>query len=328
MTKSSIFVSHSNSTQSIASMLRSSLLLFCVFNMFSAFGQGTFKQAQEKYSLKKYTDAASILDKLILKNDKDTQSYLLRGKCFFNLKQAQNAYDDFSKYIDLEPKDGLAYLYKGIIMESTGRYFDAINDLNSAIKYGKDTVLTSGYFHRGSCYMSINNKSQAYNDMFAAYKRNPAGKYIRLNYATSLCNIDSIDEGIKIFKELICEDDKNAIAYQNIGYFSMKREQYDTALFYFNKTLAINPKSALTYNNRGFLKYKMGKNEEALNDVNTAMKLDKSNSFAYKNRALISMAQNKTDAACEDLKIARSLGFTEKYGNEVDQLIQKNCNKR
>lgn len=303
------------------------VLILFLFNGIFLQAQVSLKLAQEKYDAQKYSDAAAILDKLILLNERDTQSYFLRAKCNYELHLSQKAYNDFSKYLEYVPKDGLAYLYRGRIMEATSQYFDAINDFNAAIRYGKDTVITSGYFHRGSCFLSVSNKMQAYNDLSEAYKRNPTDNYIRINYGTALCKIDSIDQGIRIFKEVIQSDAKNYIAYQNIGYFSMNREQYDTALYYYNKTLAINPKSALTYNNRGFLKYKMGKNKEALSDVNTSLKLDKYNSFAYKNRALISISEGKIEAACEDLAKARSLGFAEKYGNEVNQLIQKNCNK-
>jgi tetratricopeptide (TPR) repeat protein len=294
----------------------------------NSYAQISFNQAQEKYEGKKYSDAVSILDKLILKNDKDTQSYFLRARCSFELKRVQNAYNDFTKYIEFDPSNALAYLYRGKILEGTDQYFDAINDYNAAIKYGKDTVLTSGYFHRGSCYLSVNNKKQAYNDLLVSYQRNPTDKYIRLNYGTVLCQLDSVEHGIGIFKQLLMEDKNDYIACQNIGYFSMNKEEYDTALVYFNRTLEINPKMGLTYNNRGFLKYKMGNNQEALKDVNTSLKLDKTNSFAYKNRALISIAEGKTEEACDDLIKARSLGFADKYGNEVNQLIQQNCKNR
>ena len=288
-------------------MFRCFTLLLFTFYIHQGYGQITYKRAQEQYGVKKYNDAIGILDKLILKNDRDTHSYFLRAKSYFELHHGQKAHDDLSRFLELEPKNGLAYLYRGQVMESTGQFFDAINDFNEAIKYGKDTVISSGYFHRGSCYMSINNKLQAFTDFTSAYRLNPTNKYIRLNYATSLCNIDSIDQGIKIFKQIIQEDDKDFIAHQNIGYYSMQREQYDTALVYYNKTLKINPKAASTYNNRGYLKFKMGNTKEALNDINASLKMDKTNPFAYKNRALISISEGKTMAACEDLIKALSL---------------------
>jgi tetratricopeptide (TPR) repeat protein len=176
--------------------------------------------------------------------------------------------------------------------------------------------------------MSVNNKVQAYNDLHVSLQRNPLDKQIRLNYGTILCQMDSIEQGIGIFKQLIREDKNDFIACQNIGYFSMNKEKYDTALVYFNRALSINPKLGLTYNNRGFLEYKMGNNREALKDINTSLKLDKTNAFAYKNRALISIAEGRMEDACADLIKARSLGYAEKYGNEVNQLIQQNCKGR
>ena len=313
-------------------MKNSKLLIFPLLlfgsNVMTGYAQASFKQAKEKFDQKKYSDAQGILDKLILTNDKDTQSYFLRGKCFFEMHHAQNAFNDFSKYIDMDPTNALSYWYRGVVMEGVGQFFDAINDFNAVIKYGKDTVMTSGYFHRGSCYLSVNNKIQSYNDLSTAYQRNPKDKYSRLNFATILCTMDSTDRGIAIFKQLVKEDNSDYIACQNIGYFSMDKKQYDTALVYFNKTLTINPKSGYTYNNRGFLEYKMGNNKEAIKDINTSLKYSKNNSFAYKNRALVNISEGKIDEACEDLIKARSLGFAEKYGNEVNQLIQQNCKNK
>ena len=308
-------------------MIRISFIFFLVLNSLNCFAQSSFQKAQEKYESKNYNDAIRILDKLITVNDKDTQSYFLRGKCHFEMRTVQKSYNDFSKYIELDPSNSLAYLYRGNILEGTEQFFDAINDYNAAIKYGKDTVITSGYFHRGSCYLSVNNKKQAYNDLWVSYQRNPKDRDIRLNFGTILCDMDSIEKGLVIFKELIREDKNDCIACQNIGYFSMLDKQYDTALVYFNRTLDINPKMALTYNNRGFLKHKMNNDKEAIKDINTSLKLDKSNPFAYKNRAVVFIAQGKIEEACADLIKARSLGFAEKYGNEVNLLIQQYCNK-
>ena len=310
------------------SMKKACTISFLLLFALSGFAQISFSEAKQKYDEKKYNDAVGILDKLILKNDRDTQSYLLRGISYFELQRLQPAYNDLTRYIDLEPADGLAYLYRGELLEGTDQYFDAINDFNSAIKFGKDTVPASGYFHRGSCYLSVNNSKQAYGDLLQAYKLNPTDKEVRLNFGTILCHIDSIDQGIKIFKQLLAEDKNDFVACQNIGYFSMNKEEYDTALIYYNRTLQINPKLGLTYNNRGFLKYKMGDNQNALKDINTSLKLDKTNSFAYKNRALISISEGRINEACDDLIKARSLGFADKYGNEVNQLIQQHCKNR
>jgi len=55
------------------------------------------------------------------------------------------------------------------------------------------------------------------------------------------------------------------------------------------------------------------------------MSLDSKNSYAYKIKALILIAQNKKAEACVELKKSLSLGYTEKYGNEVSELLKQYC---
>lgn len=288
----------------------------------------TIQEAEKKIQEKNYSSALKILDKLIEKNEKDTFSYFLRGRCYYELEKEQKSYDDFARYLELKPTDALARIYRGYILEGVRQYHDAINEFNVAIKYAKDTALACSYYHRGSCFLSVNSKKAAYNDLSKAAELNPSSKGIRINLAVVLCNLDSLDKGIVMFKQLLAEDPQDYISCQNIGYYSMKLEQYDTALVYYSKTLKINSKMPFVYNNRGYLKYKMKDNKGALEDINYSLKLDDRNSFAYKNRALVYIEQGESEKACEDLNKARALGFAEKYGNEVDLLIKKNCNNR
>ena len=49
------------------------------------------------------------------------------------------------------------------------------------------------------------------------------------------------------------------------------------------------------------------------------------NSYAYRNRGLLYIKQHKPEEACADSHKALSLGFTENYGDEVEELVKKNC---
>ncbi len=306
-------------------------VFFCsiifLINFFSSLAQNPTSDIEKKISDKQYSAAIKLLNKRLKENEKDTFSYFLRGKCYLEQKKPQESYDDFTKYIDMNPHDGAAYLLRGILHLRMKKNFDAINDFNAALKYGKDTVITSAYYHRGSAYLQVNSMKQAYSDFSNAYQRNPTDKYIRNDLAYALCYIDSVEKGIEMFKQLFREYNNDEMFCMNIGFFSMEKNDLDTALIYLNKAIAIK-KSAFTYNNRGFLKYKMHNNKEAMEDINTSLKMDENNSYAYKNRAVVYIDEGQTEKACEDLRKARQLGFTEKYGNEVELLIQKHCSRK
>jgi len=87
--------------------------------------------------------------------------------------------------------------------------------------------------------------------------------------------------------------------------------------------IEVDPLYSFPYNNRGFAYLKLGELDKAIEDINHSIKLDPDNSYAYKNRALCYLEYKDKEAALVDLKLAWALGFEEKYGNEVNNLIQQ-----
>jgi tetratricopeptide (TPR) repeat protein len=109
-------------------------------------------------------------------------------------------------------------------------------------------------------------------------------------------------------------------------------ENYNNAIIDYNKVIEFLQKEkelselvAYAYNNRGYSWYKLNENENAINDINKSIKLLPTNSYAFKNRALVFLKKSDKENACLDLEESLKLGFTKLYGNEVKNLIHKNC---
>ena len=118
---------------------------------------------------------------------------------------------------------------------------------------------------------------------------------------------------------------QNPVVWSNLGFLYLAKNEYQLALDNFNKALKLSPKDAYALNNRGYAKFKLNDKKGALKDINQSLDLLPGNSYAYRNRALIYMEGKETEKACEDLYKAKQLGFTELYGNEVDELIDSKC---
>ena len=116
------------------------------------------------------------------------------------------------------------------------------------------------------------------------------------------------------------------VGYNNIAFFIyLKREQYQAAIDYFNIAMKYLKDKSISapLNNRGYAKFKLGDIEGGLKDINDALKMEPSNSFAYRNLALVYLHQGKSEKACQSLMKAKELDFTIDYGDEIDELIQK-----
>lgn len=117
-----------------------------------------------------------------------------------------------------------------------------------------------------------------------------------------------------------------AMAYHNRAYYCrLATGNLQGALEDFTASIDVSPidNDAYSLSMRSFVKLQMKDIAGALKDVGASIELDPTNSFAYRNRALIKLALTDTTACINDLNKARELGFSTKFGTEVDELLAR-----
>lgn len=116
-------------------------------------------------------------------------------------------------------------------------------------------------------------------------------------------------------------------SYVNLGLIYSEIDSLEQSEYYFNEGMKIDSKDPLLLNNRGFLYYKMKDHQKALKDINESINIYPSNAYAYRNRALTYLDLGLKDEACKDLSIAQHYDFKVRYGDEVEKLVEENCEK-
>ncbi len=115
------------------------------------------------------------------------------------------------------------------------------------------------------------------------------------------------------------------------GFLLTEMGDYDTAIDDFSKVIALAPKDnqenrlAIAFNNRGHVRYKQGQYGKALGDINYSLQLFEDNAYAYRNRALVNIGQKIMQSACDDIEKGLALGYTKKYGDELESLKKQHC---
>ena len=94
------------------------------------------------------------------------------------------------------------------------------------------------------------------------------------------------------------------------GKICQAREEFESAIEYYDKAIKSNPKSYEIYNNRGFAKGKSGDFQSAINDFNKAIDLDGERYIAYNNRGFSQSALGNFQDAITDLNKAIKLNPT------------------
>ncbi len=81
-------------------------------------------------------------------NPKEASIYLSRGLVYYNRKFYELAINDYSKVIEIEPKELMAYHYRGDSYERTGEYQKAADDYKKILELDSDNLTAKANLQR------------------------------------------------------------------------------------------------------------------------------------------------------------------------------------
>jgi len=174
----------------------------------------------------KTTDDKPLLDAKVTVN-----TLLVRGQEYFNESKYDDAIAEFTKAIEISPKDPFLHYMRGRSYQEKGQDDPAMLDYSKAVEIDPNYALA--YRYRGIAHMAKGEYGQAVSDL---------------------------DKFINKSKQ------KDIEAYNLRGTAKFKNGKFDWALDDYNKAIELNPKYAEAYNNRGIVHYKLDQQGKALND--------------------------------------------------------------
>ncbi len=296
------------------------------------FAQGTnqnYFEGKKYFQQKNYKKAVASFTKAIIEEDNVADYYLERGIAYVQLNDQQNAYDDLSKAIKYDYTRGEAYYHRGKILMINELFNEAINDFDMTIKYPpNDSLLYRGYLLRGESRSCVMNYTGAISDCEKFLEVDSTNRDALNTIALAKNDLKFPEESIKYLNKILTYFPGDTVAIVNMGFVNISLEKWDTAFKYLVMASKLSPKVPHVYSNLSYVKMKKGDLSGAMKDVNYSLNLDPNNSWAFKNRGLIYLEMKENDKACEEFQTALKKGFTDRYGNEVSDLIYENCNKK
>lgn len=190
-------------------------------------------------------------------------------------------------------KSNPTHLFKdGNAQYQLKNYEGAIEKLDKAIELKED--YKEAYYFRALCFVHTNDLQSALNDFNQA---------------------------------IVLDPDYKEAYFSRAFYVKDQTGDYRGSIEDYNQYIRLNEgNNAYALNNRGYAKYKQNDTEGAIADISESLQIDPQNAFAYKNLALVWISMDSLSAACENLQLAIDHGYSQKYDDEVDQLIEKHCN--
>jgi tetratricopeptide (TPR) repeat protein len=303
------------------------LVILFLTTFSSAFSQtpATLEAAHKLMDEGKYKQAIVVLDKL-LEKENSSRAIIDKSDCQFLLKDFVGGFKTLTYGIQIMPDSVQLYLSRGVILEQSRLFQEAINDFTKGyLKSKSDTMSAIFLSNRGGSKARILDYKGGYQDLIESIKLDSTKVHPYINIAPICNHLGKNEEALFFLQKAVKIDSTDVGIYVNIGYCYQYMDKHQLAIEAFDKALELKPDEPLGYSNRAYSKYKLDDLKGATIDIEKSLKLFSTNSYAYKIRALIEFAEGKTKAGCADLITAIQYGYTNQYGKEVLELQEKYC---
>jgi serine/threonine protein kinase len=239
----------------------------------------------------------------------------------------QEALDDLTNAIALDPNYADAYINRGYVRSTLGNAQGAIEDYNIAIEIDPNDF--KPYIYRGDVRAALGDKENAIADYTKGIELNPqyiptyhARAFVRLSLGDAKGMIEDYTKAIEI-------DPTNFLTYDLRGVARSNLNDNQGALEDLNKSIELNRINHIGYNDRGLVHQRLGNLQKALDDFNQAIKIKPDLAVAYSNRSIVRMGLGDFQGAIEDntKAIARDAKSFLAYNNRGFSRLQLGDNK-
>ena len=285
-------------------------------------------QAHKLVADSNYGKAISIYNRLLQTDSMDGEVYRLRGDLYVDMHDYSRAYADLTHAVHCNRKDPFARIQRAGLLYKMEYYDESINDYDAALMVtDKDStqLMTLILVNRSNIKRILRQPTAALTDLLQAYSIDSSQLGVLSNLANILSELGRKTEAIAYLERSIRIDSTFSGGLGNLAFIYSGMGNYKKAVELNTRLLRIQHNEPFALNNRGYAKVMDGDIEGGLEDINNSILVSPYNSYAFRNRAIAYIKLHKKAEACSDLAKAKELGFSKYYGDEVDELIKKNC---
>jgi tetratricopeptide (TPR) repeat protein/tRNA A-37 threonylcarbamoyl transferase component Bud32 len=253
----------------------------------------------------KLDEAIENFSKAITLDPNTAINYSDRGSIYYDQNNQDKALDDFNAAIKLDSRLAVAFNNRAYVYFNKDKEKEALDDFNKAIEL--EPELAVSYNGRGVIYHGQNENQKALDDYNKAIGINPKYAVAYHNRGTLYLNQGKLDESLSDFNKAIELEPRLAVSYYMRSIFYEKQGKQSTALSDLNKAIELDPKLAIAYYDRGLIYDNEGNQQDALNDFDKAIELDPEFADAYLVRGNFYYNQNNSTNAFSDYNKAVQL---------------------
>ncbi len=240
-------------------------------------------------------------------------AYYNRGFCYSRIGQFEKAMEDFKRALDLDPSHYKPYIGVGSAFYDLGDFESAIQNLTRSIKlnlHAYNMEINEAYLLRAMAYARTGDYINSVKDYNKAVEINPLNMKIYDNRNILLSEIVKDSTSTEKMNNIIATGENIMLVYYCLGLAEFGRQDFKTALNFFNKSIELNPQFEDVYSLRGLTYYKMDQYSLSLLDFKKALEMNSKNYHTYNFRAKALFKLKLYKKSLDDLNYALEIGGT------------------
>jgi len=225
-----------------------------------------------------------------------------RAGAAFDAGDYEQAVQDYSLFILLNPTFSQGYYLRGRAYSQMNDLDHALDDLNTALAYPQPSEQFTGllYNDRALIYLLQDDVEAALKDLAASIAAIPDLPDAYSRRARVYLANQQYEEALQDYDKWIELDPLSVQAYGGRALAHMSLEDNEAAMADYDKLLELEPENVGAYMNRAILHLAGSDLEAALTDMNAAIELLPNDPSLYLQRALVHQALENPTAAAED----------------------------
>ena len=264
-----------------------------VFDAEFAFHQGNLQVV-----LRNIDEAIEDYTRAINLDPNYVEAYKNRGMAYRNKGDYDLAIEDFGKAIQLNPNFAEAYFSRGVAYDEKGEFDRAIQDYTEVIQLNPN--FAEAYFGRGGTSVKQGDFDRAIEDFTEVIQLNPNSGEAYCSRGFTYAKNGDFDRASEDYSKAIQLNPNFAEAYFGRGGTSVKRGDYDRAIVDFTKMIDLKPDDANVYFGRGVAYHKKGATDRAIEDYTRVIQLNPNSVEAYYNRGSAYYIESNFDNSIKD----------------------------
>ena len=225
--------------------------------------------------------AALIISATILTSCASAEDAVGRGADFFAADQYEEAIEEYTDAIEIDPRQAGVYNRRGRAYYEWGRYDNAVADYDKAIAIDPDNV--AAYIDRGNAHLA-NHRS---------FERGE----------------ENYDRALADYEEAISLSPENAVAYYNRGLAFQGKDDYARAIADYDRAIELAPDYTPAHDSRRRAYEQVEQYESALEDYDKAISIQPDSAYLIYGRGLVHLKLGNDAKARRDFLKVMDLGF-------------------